>query len=1114
MKQINELKEGNSFLVTTEAPELAAFVEDFYKRYTSLYERYDQLLGEIRKKAHHRDKTDGSSSSSSSSDSESEHISVNKGKTGEHRKDEAGEWVISVSEHQTLLEQIRSETESYKLLQAENVGLKQELDTAKQHVDDLNQRLRTVDEEKDSLMLHKTEEMEQLRIESERLKEHNLKLHVEYGDLKLLVDASMQQLAAMDQRLTTVNEERDALFSEKSMALINIQQSEKKIEDLGTEARLLEDNNSKLLGENEGLKLELESANQILQATSKEKDTLAIENMEVLSKLQKAEKIIEEYRTEMRLLKDEISELRVENGSSKLQTEGAIQEVSELKKLLTASNSENDSLTSKNLALLSKVQEEEKMIEKFKIKAEQLKGDISKLQANNEDLKHELESVNQHVSDLKQMLQEKEENKVALALENSAALNRLQQMENNIEKLKNELYVVQTGLKDQVLDLEGRLEQKRGEISTFQKKLEDAQNDASGQNRALTSQISELQLELDLLRTQKSELEDQIVRKTSEASEIQNQMDKLKVEFTSKISEQQKMLSERENCFGELNDNYKQLEDQFHATCEKLQITENKIKEMGEENQLKILHVNDLQLELDLLRTQKSELECQIERKNNEAIGTQIEMEKLNHQVTAKISDCQRILKEKEGSFDELHANYKKLENQFQELFEKFQLAEEKIKEMAEKVQQKEAQVNDHQLELDTMRSQKSTLEGHITRKTIEASETLLQMEKLNHELTSKISDLQRTVENQEHNFDELHTKYTLLYDQFQGSCEKLHIEEKRHEEIGDEHKKIVESKDETIRKMQMVSDENKKEIETAGEEIVKLRAIVCKLEENCIELRENFDLVQGEKAEMSKEKEDLLQSKDERIGMLQKTEAEQKEAIARLEVQLRLSNRKLQITETEFKEKEENYLKMHQNLQEEYKLLEVHTMRSSEKTGLLEKELSEIKEVAEFAMKNLDSGLCEVELMAHKFEEKHNNFITRLSNWSKDLQIMKNWAAAIINEKKELKEEMCNVTGRLEENKVLTMMLSEKLRVLKMQVRERDEEKAELLERVLDFDNKMGKLEKSVKEKEAKIMDREEEKREAIRQLCLWIEYHRENQNHLRQLLLAMRERNRQPPS
>lgn len=491
-------------------------------------------------------------------------------------------------------------------------------------------------------------------------------------------------------------------------------------------------------------------------------------------------------------------------------------------------------------------------------------------------------------------------------------------------------------------------------------------------------------------------------------------------------------------------------------------------KEMEERYQQTLSHVNDLQPELDLLRAQKNELESQIERKNNEASETHIKMDKLNHEVTTKISDYLRILKGKEGSFNELHANYKQLEDQLQGSLEKLQNAEKKIKEMTEERQQSETQVNDLQLELVSLRNQKGTLEDQIGTKNTDASEALVQMEKLNHELTSKISDLQRKLEDQEHNFDELHTNYALVNYHFQENREKLRVAEKKIEEMVDENHNIVESKDERIRKMQMVSEVNEKEVETAGEEIGRLRAEVSKLEENCKELQEKLDLVEGEKTEMSKEKEDLLQSKDEKIGMLHKHEAKQKEEIARLEVLLRLANRKLQITETEFTEKEDNYLRMRQKLHEEYKLLEAHSLKSSEKTGLLEKERTEIKEVAKSAMEILNSGFCEMELMAHKLEGKQNNILSRLSNWSQVLRIMKQWAAAIINEKEELKKEMQN--------------LSEKVRVLEMKVGEN----------------------------EAKVMDREEEKREAIRQLCLWIEYHRENHKHLQKLLLGMRKRNR----
>ncbi|MGV7989184.1 hypothetical protein PJP10_32950, partial [Mycobacterium kansasii] len=75
------------------------------------------------------------------------------------------------------------------------------------------------------------------------------------------------------------------------------------------------------------------------------------------------------------------------------------------------------------------------------------------------------------------------------------------------------------------------------------------------------------------------------------------------------------MLKEKEDGLNELHASYKQLGEQFRELAEKLHIADKKIEEMVEEEELMKLQGNAVQLELDLVSTQKSELEEQIEKK-------------------------------------------------------------------------------------------------------------------------------------------------------------------------------------------------------------------------------------------------------------------------------------------------------------------------------------------------------------------------------------------------------------------------------------------------------------------------------------------------------------------
>ena len=70
------------------------------------------------------------------------------------------------------------------------------------------------------------------------------------------------------------------------------------------------------------------------------------------------------------------------------------------------------------------------------------------------------------------------------------------------------------------------------------------------------------------------------------------------------------------------------------------------------------------------------------------------------------------------------------------------------------------------------------------------------------------------------------------------------------------------------------------------------------------------------------------------------------------------------------------------------------------------------------------------------------------------------------------------------------------------------NEKKVKLMENVHESQKKMEDLEKRVKEKEEEVLAKNDEKREAIRQLCLSIEYHREKCDYLVRYLPAILKR------
>ncbi|KAG8496838.1 hypothetical protein CXB51_008131 [Gossypium anomalum] len=161
---------------------LVQLIEDFHKHYQSLYEQYDHLTGELRKKVHGKREKDALYSSSSDSDSDF---------SSKDRNSKNGQLD---SEFQKIAD-----------------GIKQELEEANLEIADLKRKLTATSEEKDALnsdylaSLSKVQEAEEtienLMLESERSESEKSKLLVENEELRHKLDAAAKVEAEVNQRL-------------------------------------------------------------------------------------------------------------------------------------------------------------------------------------------------------------------------------------------------------------------------------------------------------------------------------------------------------------------------------------------------------------------------------------------------------------------------------------------------------------------------------------------------------------------------------------------------------------------------------------------------------------------------------------------------------------------------------------------------------------------------------------------------------------------------------------------------------------------------------------------------------------------------------------------------
>ncbi|EPS73904.1 hypothetical protein M569_00852, partial [Genlisea aurea] len=171
-----------------------------------------------------------------------------------------------------------------------------------------------------------------------------------------------------------------------------------------------------------------------------------------------------------------------------------------------------------------------------------------------------------------------------------------------------------------------------------------------------------------------------------------------------------------------------------------------------------------------------------------------------------------------------------------------------------------------------------------------------------------------------------------------------------------------------------------------------------------------------------------------------------------------------------------------HRKLLEDQFILLSRRIRVAEQLQVELKEwYRKTKEASKVPAKQVEDLLTSVDSVGLRFEECAANFLNRISKASCEMNFVREWAARRNRAAASVKEELDRVFAEL------------------------DEKEAEILsfrERLWRSENKVRELEKASEEREDTVLGIMEEKREAIRQLCVWIDYHRARSDYYKKTL------------
>ncbi|KAL6556433.1 hypothetical protein OROGR_005721 [Orobanche gracilis] len=534
--------------------------------------------------------------------------------------------------------------------------------------------------------------------------------------------------------------------------------------------------------------------------------------------------------------------------------------------------------------------------------------------------------------------------------------------------------------------------------------LENIISQKAARIKDLEGHVESLNIEISMLCMERKELKDQMECKSDEAMQMKERISRLEARVLETEAENERILHL-----------VKQFEDNEHKYL-------SRISELA-------AHANDMQLELDVLRNQKIELEGRFlnetEKSSSQVRGLTGQIHSLKNElanVDRQKSEMKLELENKSRTESECLIRLENMEKESS--LNKQRLAEEKEGRLAE--------AHDLESKIRSLISTNTEFEDQINKLSQEVTQSRVKISELQEALTEKENILSTEGKKFTDLENIMSTKTKSLEEEVENLKTELGI-------IANEKKHFL-TEIETLRndksRLQMEVEKEKEESTISKSHVEKLS-------------KSNFQVVERKVDEMADEFRKQLEDK------------------------YRILSRRIRVAEQLQVENKEWYRKTKETYEQQNKELKNRAERN-------EIELKNIKDMTFKANDVLDS----LDSVALNFEECSANFLNRISKASCELKFAKHWA--------------------MRKNKAV-LQVRDDLDCLLAQLDDKEAEVLVFREKVRKSENKIRELEKMVKEKEDAMLGLKEEKREAIRQLCVWIDYHRGRSDYYMKMLSEM---------
>jgi len=555
-----------------------------------------------------------------------------------------------------------------------------------------------------------------------------------------------------------------------------------------------------------------------------------------------------------------------------------------------------------------------------------------------------------------------------------------------------------------------------------------------------------------------------------------------------------------------------------------------------------------LMKEVESLDKQKRDLELEVEKQTHEAKHLTSKSIELNDEILKL-----ELLKEENGKMFDLQAQFNNNENEekpnITDLMTKISELEQETKslqtqknEMEEKIKcdQNESssqrenlmdQLNVVQQRLDFIESLNKELEAKMENQREQISQDFFEINNLKDDLANmrlvekhmeqekkrflyRLKDLELNLESQMSQKNELEEKLREKSYEIKELTEENKVFKERNHELRTTMTQKGEEISNFVREHENHKNGASMEVMSLKATLNKMRLELDTMHEQKNKLEQHNERSQNEYVEGLTKMENLnaklttqISDQEKTIEQLSEENKQAKIVFSKLKSVQIIVERKINELAEEFRRKMEDNIKLlHQRIHVAEQLnnenkysCKITKQRYEEENKSMGKKIASYKEKSttcipngfEFiAVNGLDLAI-----------ENVKDYASRVTKMMCEVQFVKDWMREKNEEVKDLRDNVDYLKELLNKKEEEELLLRENLWKLEAEVSKEGGDKLNLRKEVSQLEKKVGKLEKSVTKKDEELLNLGEKKREAIRQLCFMIEFHRDRCNYLRDM-------------